>query len=228
MIVAVLESKHVSNKLFTSKKKIPSRKAESHLLSSLILVGIAVVGGLLIFGISMESRTYLLISDSPQIDTLEITGFDARDASVLILHDGVKVNNSTSPGDFDGQVGNGLLKGERIAVYVKNNSISTVYFDEVRFAGSELVFAPGDALTAYSTAFMNPGEFVIATTGTGGVANLSSSGKIPPDQEATFLITLESNIPIERDTSFKIVTTNGAGFVGSVYLGNHYGGNQFG
>ena len=57
-----------------------------------------------------------------------------------------------------------------------------------------------------------------------GGANLSSSAKIPPDKEATFLITLESNIPIERDTSFKIVTTNGAGFVGSVYLGNHAGG----
>jgi len=215
-------------KLFHSNNKLTSRRANASVIVTVLLIAISVVAGGVIFAFSEQSHTYLLLSDSPQIDTLEITGFDARDASVLILHDGVKVYNSTSPGDFDGQVGNGLLKGERIVIYVKNNSISTVYFDEVRFAGSELVFAPGDALTAYNTAFMNPGEFVIATTGTGGVANLSSSAKIPPDKEVTFLITLENNIPIKRDTSFKVVTTNGAGFVGSVYLGNHYGGNQFG
>ena len=117
-----------------------------------------------------------------------------------------------------------MLKGERIAVYVQNNSISTVYFTEVRFAGSELVFVSGDPLTEYSTAFMNPGEFVIATKGTTGVANLSSSAKLQAGQEATFLIELDGSIPIKRDTSFKIVTTNGAGFVGSVYLGHQMGG----
>jgi len=215
---------NVPNKLFTSKNRLTSRKAVAPVIATILLIAISVVSGGIIFAFASQSNAYLGFSNSPQIDTLEITGFDARDASLLILHDGVKVNNSTSPGDFDGKLGNGLVKGERVAVYVKNNSISTVYFSEVRFAGSELVFAPGGELTAYNTTFMNPGEFVVVTEGTTGIANLSSSAKIPPGQEATFLIKLGSNIPIQRDTSFKIVTTNGAGFVGSVYLGNHYGG----
>jgi hypothetical protein len=143
-----------------------------------------------------------------------------------MLHNGVKVNNSAKPGDFDGQTRNGLQRGERIAVYVQNNSVSTVYFSEVRFAGSELVFVPGGTLTAYSTDFMNPGEFVVATEGTTEVANLLSSGmaELQPGQEATFLIELEGSIPIQRDTSFKIVTTNGAGFLGTIYLGHQVGG----
>jgi len=227
MHVDIPESKRVSNKLFCSKKKIPLRRAESHLISSLILVSIAVVGGVVIFAIAGEANTYLAISNSPHVDSLEITGFDTRDISVLILHDGVKVNNSPTPGDFDGKTGNGLLKGERVAVYVQNNSVKQVYFNKVLFAGTELVFVQGGTLTAYSTAFMNPGEFVIATKGTTGVANLLSSGSmanLQPGQEATFLIELPGNIPITRDTSFKIVTTNGAGFVGSVYLGHQRGG----
>ncbi len=215
---------NVPNKLFTSKNKMTSRRAVAPVIATILMVAIAVVGGGMIFAFSEDSFTYLAISNSPQINSLEITGFDARDASVLILHDGLKTNNSASPGDFDGQASNGLLKGERIAVYVQNNSVSTVYFSEVRFAGSELVFAPGSTLTAYSTAFMNPGEFVIATKGTTGAANLSSSAKLQAGQEATFLIELDGNIPIQRDTSFKIVTTNGAGFVETVYLGHQTGG----
>jgi len=217
---------NVSNKLFTSKSRLTSRKAVAPVIATVLLVAIAVVGGGVIFAFSEESKTYLHISNSPQVTSIEITGFDARDTSLLILHDGVKVNNSTSSGDFDGQTLNGLQKGERIAVYVQNNSVSAVYFSEVRFAGSELVFVPGGTLTAYSTDFMNPGEFVVATEGTTGIANLLSSGmaELQPGQEVTFLIELENNIPIKRDTSFKIVTTNGAAFVGTIYLGQQMGG----
>ena len=215
---------NVPNKLFTSKNRLTSRRAVAPVIATILLVAIAVVGGGVIFAFSQDSHTYLQISNSPQITSIEITGFDACDTSLLMLHNGVKVNNSASPGDFDGQTRNGLQRGERIAVYVQNNSVSTVYFSEVRFAGSELVFVPGDPLTEYGTTFMNPGEFVIATKGTTGVANLSSSAKLQAGQEATFLLELEGNIPIQRDTSFKIVTTNGAGFVGTIYLGHQTGG----
>jgi len=217
---------NVPNKLFTSKNRLTSRRAVAPVIATILLVAIAVVGGGVIFAFSQDSHTYLQISNSPQITSIEITGFDARDTSLLMLHNGVKVNNSASPGDFDGQTKNGLQRGERIAVYVQNNSVSTVYFSEVRFAGSELVFVPGGTLTAYSTDFMNPGEFVVATEGTTGVANLLSSGmaELQPGQEATFLIELGNTIPIQRDTSFQIVTSNGAGFLGTVYLGQQTGG----
>jgi len=209
-----------ANKLFHSKNKMTSRRAVAPVVATLLLVSIAVVGGSVMFAIAEESYSRTVISTSPQMDYLVITGFDARDVSVLTLHDDGKTNNSTSPGNFDGQASNGLLKGERVAVYVQNNSISTVYVSEARFAGTELAFVSGGTLTAYNTAFMNPGEFVIATKGTTGVTNLSSTAKLQPGQEATFLIELDHRLKIEQDTSFKIVTGNGAGYVKTIYLGN--------
>ena len=142
---------NVSNKLFLSKNNIDSRRAVAPVIATILLVAIAVVGGGMIFAFSEDSHRYLAISNSPQINSLEITGFDARDTSLLILHDGIHANNLSSPGDFDGQAGNGLLKGERIAVYVQNNSISTVYFSEVRFAGSELMAIWTDSKSFVST-----------------------------------------------------------------------------
>jgi len=209
-----------ANKLFPSKNKMTSRRAVAPVIATLLLIAIAVVGGSVMFAIAEESYSRSVISTSPQMDYLVITGFDARDISVLTLHDDGKANNSASPGNFDGQTSNGLLKGERVAVYVQNNSISPVYVSEVRFAGTELAFVPGGTLTAYNTAFMNPGEFVIATKGTSGVANLSSTAKLQPGQEATFLIELDHRLKIEQDTSFKIVTGNGAGYLKTIYLGN--------
>jgi len=197
-----------------------SRRAVAPVVATLLLVSIAVVGGSVMFAIAEESYSRTAISTSPQMDYLVITGFDARDVSVLTLHDEGKANNSASPGNFDGQTSNGLQKGERVAIYVQNNSISPVYFSEVHFAGTELVFVPGGTLTAYSTAFMNPGDYVIATKSTSGVANLSSTAKLQPGQEATFLIELDHGLKIELDTLFKIVTGNGAGFVKTIYLGN--------
>jgi len=209
-----------ANKLFPSKNKMTSRRAVAPVIATLLLIAIAVVGGSVMFAIAEESYSRTAISTSPQMDYLVLTGFDARDVSVLTLHDDGKANNSASPGNFDGQTSNGLQRGERVAVYVQNNSISTVYVSEVRFAGTELAFVPGGTLTAYNTAFMNPGEFVIATKGTSGVANLSSTAKLQPGQEATFLIELDHRLTIEHDTSFKIVTGNGAGYVKTINLGN--------
>ena len=209
-----------TNKLFTSKNKMTSRRAVAPAIATLFLIALAVVGGSVVFAVSEESYSRSVISTSPQMDYLVITGFDARDVSVLTLHDYGKANNSASPGNFDGQTSNGLQKGERVAVYVQNNSISQVYVSEVRFAGTELVFVPGGTLTAYSTPFMNPGEFVIATKGTTGVANLSSLAKLQPGQEVTFLIELDHSLIIERDTSIKIVTGNGAGYLKTIYPGN--------
>ena len=188
-----------------------------------MLIAISVVGGTLVFAVSENYQDHLAINNSYQIITLKITGFDARDISVLNLHDNLKVNNSVNPGNFDGQTNNGLLKGERVAVYVQNNSISKVYFDEVRFAGNQYTFVSGDPLTAYDTSFMNPGEFVIATKGTTGIPNLASSGiaSLQPGQEATFLMELQTDLKKTRDTQFRITATTGEIFVGSILLGHN-------
>lgn len=217
------KSEPVIFKLVASKNKKRSQRAVAPVIATILLVAISVVGGTLVFAVSEDYNSYLQINDSYQLITLKITGFDARDISVLNLHDNLKVNNSINPGNFDGQTNNGLREGERIAIYVQNNSITTVYFDEVLLGGKNYVFVSGDPLTAYDTAFMNPGEFVIATKGTTGVANLLTGGiaELNPGQEATFLLELQHDLKITRDAQIKITTTTGETFVSTILLGQN-------
>ena len=46
---------------------------------------------------------------------------------------------------------------------------------------------------------------------------------LQPGQTGTILIDLEDDFPIGRDTQFKLTTTNGAIFVGTVVMGQNSG-----
>ena len=66
---------------------------------------------------------------------------------------------------------------------------------------------------------MNPGEFVIVSGGTSGIADLSESStpKLEAGQEATLLIKLKEKIPISRDIQFKITSESGMSFTGTIW-----------
>ena len=89
-----------------------------------------------------------------------------------------------------------------------------------RWARKTKVRTPAPALPGKSWVQPEPLGVVLVI----GAWNYPLQLTLQSGQEATFLIELEGNIPVTRDTSFKIVTTNGAGFVGSVYLGHQKGG----
>lgn len=217
-----IESNHSLMDLSASKKLI-SRKAVAPVIATLLLVGISVVGGTLVFAVSEDYNSHLAIDNSYPVIHLKITGFDARDVSVLNMHNNLKVNNFTNPGNFDGQTNDGLLKGERIAIYVQNNSISKVYLDEVSLGGNSYTFVSGGPLTAYDTDFMTPGEFTIATKVTSGISTLLSS-EIPvleSGQEVTLLLELQKDLKITRDAQFKIISTTGEIFVTTILLGQN-------
>ena len=51
----------------------------------------------------------------------------------------------------------------------------------------------------------------------------SDAPRIKAGQTATFLIDLDSDLRIGRGTQFKITTTNGGVFVGTVFVGQQVG-----
>ena len=198
---------------------IGARRGVSSVIATIMLIAIAVVGGTLVFATSGDYQGNTQISDSKKFVSLKITGHDARDAQVLNLHDGTFTNNSINPGNFDGQSDNGVFTGERIAVYLKNNSVSEVFIKEIRVGGVEYVFTSAVTLEPYTSGFMNPGEFVIVTGGTSGLADLSesSTAKLDAGQEVTLLIKLKEKIPISRDIQFKITSESGMSFTGTIW-----------
>jgi hypothetical protein len=51
----------------------------------------------------------------------------------------------------------------------------------------------------------------------------TTSAEIQPGQQATVIIQLDENVKVGRDAQFKLTTTNGAVFVGTVIAGQQSG-----
>jgi len=214
-------------KLQSKQHKLTSRRAVAPVIATLLLVAIAVVGGSIVFVFSQGFFSSAQISGAPQIESLQINGYDASDVQNLILHDGILTDDSLPATIFDGAANDGLRTGERIAVYVTNHSVSPVALTEVRFAGTVYTYVQGTALDLYTvnTLFAEQ-DFTIARKGvSGSVAELQDSptATLQPGQQATIILELEQDIQFGRDVQFKLTTANGAVFVGTVIAGQQSG-----
>ena len=215
-------------KLQSKYNKLTSRRAVAPVIATLLLVAIAVVGGSIVFVFSQGFFSSAQISGSPSIESLKIVGYDATDGTTLQLHNGL------DSGVVQGVVDNTLGPGERIGVYIQNNSVQKVTLSEIRFAGTVYTFIPGAASPANQIdAFGGAGllasstaGYMIATSGDGILAADvvdATSAEIQPGQLATVIIQLDENIKVGRDAQFKLSTGNGAVFVGTVIAGQQSG-----
>ena len=208
-----------------------SRRAVAPIIATLLLVAIAVVGGSIVFVFSQGFFSSAQVSGAPQIESLRISGYDARDSDVLSLHDGQASGPAaTLP---QGLASNGLVTGERIAVYLQNNSVQKITLSEVRLAGSVYSFVPGTTAAPTLDAFNGAGLLASTTAGymiatqsnpaTAANVLTTTAGELQPGQQATIIIQLDENVKTGRDAQFKITTTNGAVFVGTVIAGQQSG-----
>ncbi len=218
-----------------SKYKLTSRRAVAPVIATLLLVAIAVVGGSIVFVFSQGFFSSAQISGSPTIESLKITGYDATDGTSMLLHSGL------DSGVTQGAASDGLATGERIGVYIQNNSVQKVTLGEIRFAGTVYTFVPGVAAPANqidgfgsgigldlaSDPLLGQPSYMIATSidSVLGIANVvdATSAEIQPGQQATVVIQLDDNVKVGRDAQFKLSTANGAVFVGTVIAGQQSG-----
>jgi flagellin-like protein len=213
-----------------SKYQLTSRRAVAPVIATLLLVAIAVVGGSIVFVFSQGFFSSAQISGAPTIESLKFTGYDATDGAVLEIHDGVDSGVAQGAATNDG-----LLAGERIAVYLQNNSVQKVTLSEVRFAGTEYTFVAGPSGASVIDAFGGAGilatatsSYMIATASNGGAGNPAdvldtTSAELQPGEQVTIILQLEDNVKVGRDAQFKIATANGAVFVGTVIAGQQTG-----
>ena len=216
-------------KIQSKQNKLASRRAVAPVIATLLLVAIAVVGGSIVFVFSQGFFSSAQISGSPNIESLKITGYDATDGLAMQLHNGL------DSGVTQGATGDGLATGERIGVYVQNNSVQKVTLSEVRFAGTEYTFVSGPAAPANQIdAFGGVGplftsaipSYMIATnSNTAAAADVldTTSAEIQPGGQVTVILQLDENVKVGRDAQFKIATANGAVFVGTVIAGQQTG-----
>jgi len=193
-----------------------------------MLVIVAALGGGINFALTQGYLNSVQASNLSGIETILFLGYDATDSDTLVYHDDYLSNSQAywhgnrSP--------DGINYGERIGVYVHNNSAKKVTFSEISLVGIVYSFqdmGPNYKMTPYSMdAPLNNKEYTIVING-----NLNSPadtivGKIPelkPGQKATIILELEQTINKNRDMHFKIITQEGGVFVYTVVSGQRIG-----
>jgi len=185
---------------------LTSRRAVAPVIATLLLVAIAVVGGSIVFVFSQGFFSSAQISGAPQIESIKFTGYDATDGTTVLNHDGTTFAAGNT-------AGNGLVVDENVVIYVQSNSVGKLTLSEIRFAGTVYNYTAGTPGT---------GDYQVLTRGPGTILT-ASSAEVQPGQQVTVILQLDENIKQGRDTQFKLTTSNGAVFVGTVIAGQQSG-----
>ena len=223
MITSKRESYLVFNKLFTSKNKRSSHRATVPVIATILLVAIAVVGSGGVFAISEEHFNSKQIGGIPQIESIEMVGYDARDVEQIKAHDGQHILSKNCCGVNDGEKN----PDERIAIHFQNNSAMPVFISELRFGGEEYQYVSPKLLGNWKGAVgPQQGEYVIMTGPDGkpgGDIIQDDTPKIQAGGIVTFVLDLDRPLQNERDVQIKISTTEGNFFVSSIIIGRSIG-----
>jgi flagellin-like protein len=210
----------IMTKLHT-KNKLTSRRAVAPVIATLLLVAIAVVGGSIIFVFSQGFFSSAQISGSPQIESIKILGYDATDGNSTQFHDGVTGNVTSG---FDNS--EGLKRGEYVAVYLKNDSVNKVTLSEIRLAGTVYSYTPGTGtLGGFSDSAFGDYEIVVEGNGASDkpVTLTTSAAEMQPGEQVSVVLALASDVKSGRDLQFKLTSTSGAVFVGTINTGQQSG-----
>ncbi len=204
----------------TLGKRTRKHRAVAPVIATLLMVAIAVVGGTIIFVFSQGFFNQAQVSGTPTIESVKIIGYDARDVANLEAHDGLTMTAIGS--DLTAQ---GKNVGEYVVVYIKNDSSGQVLFSEIRLGGAVYTYdvAPlvGARAIVVDYSLSNSGTYYVMDNSTDSI--LDQAGVAQPGETIGILFDLSDNFPIGRDTQFKLTTTNGAVFVGTVVMGQNAG-----
>jgi len=197
-----------------SRKYRSHHRAVAEVIATLFLVAIAVIGGTIIFVFSQEFFNQAQISGTPTIESVKILGYDARDVALLDAHDGQQMTATASVPTNPGKT-----VGEYVVVYIKNDSSGQVLFSEIRLGGAVYDYEFPGPVPDHTVATI--GNYVVMNNSTHTI--LDQAGVAQPGETIGILFDLSDNFPIGRDTQFKLTTTNGAVFVGTVIMGQNAG-----
>jgi len=198
----------------TLEKRTRKHRAVAPVIATLLMVAIAVVGGTIIFVFSQGFFNQAQISGTPAIESVKILGYDARDVQFLTAHDGGILTAIGSDNSVQGK-----NVGEYVIVYVKNDSVGQILFSEMRLGGTVYAYDVPGPILDFATA--NSGQFYVLDNATDSI--VSQAAVAEPGETIGILFELDDNFPTGRDTQFKLTTTNGAVFVGTVVMGQNTG-----
>ena len=206
-------SKTIKSSVHFSKKS--SKRGASEVIGTMILLGVTVVGGLLVWTLFQGNETLMFSIAEPELSPivvaqLQITGYDTRDAESLYNITGI--NNEISPSNSSPDVlctitdcTNGsefiiikIRSDNDEAVTIRSIEINDVLhvFDSLHTTGSpDFSTAHDDDGDGTGGTLPASGEFIIIS-GFGGISGLKqeAGSALPIVSEKRFLIHLDTSI----------------------------------
>ena len=211
-------------KKFKKIKKMIAKREFSASFVIMILVIAAALGGGINFVLSQGYLNSVQASNLSGVETILFLGYDATDNDSIIYHDGV-ISNSKSYWHGN-KFPDGINRGERIGVYVQNNSAEKITLKQVKLG--KIIYSyqemrPKYQMTPYSMDTpLNQKEYAMVKNGNQNAPADTIEGKIPelkPGQKATIVLELDQSIKIARDIHFEITTDKGGVFVHTILSG---------
>ncbi len=214
--------------LLKKTKRMIVRREFSPAFVIVILVTVAALGGGINLVLSQGYLNSVQASNLSGIETILFLGYDATDNDKIIYHDGI-VSNSQAYWHGN-KSSDGINRGERIGVYVQNNSAKNITFREVRLGDIVYSFQdmrPNYQMTPYSMDDpLNHREYTIVANGNQNAPADTIVGNKPElktGQTATIILELDQSIKQDRDLHFEITTKNGNVFVYTIISGQQRG-----
>ena len=187
-----------------------SHRGIAGIIVALVLVAIAVVGGIVVFTFMQGFISETQVT-GPTFTVLQVVGSNATDATSISTHRGIQipVNNA---------VGNTLADGDQFTVFVRNKSVNIVVIDHITVFGSTHDYDTD--CTAIGDTAPQEDKFCITVDGT---STGLSSPVIQGSQEFTIIIGYDSDVNgqvgIGRPIPVKVITADGSAFSTKVING---------
>lgn len=188
------------------------------IIATLLMVAIAVVGGILIFVFAQGFFTDTQITTSPPVESLSIIGFDARDIDGGAAVPEQLCANGEVNADATGVTADNALKGadsEFISIYVLNNSPKAITLTELKIAGvtydSYIASGPPAA----------PKDFSLYNNECVGKDDVIAT--IQPGETVTIVGMVSGTLKVGREAPVNIQTTAGNTFTASLVVGTQRG-----
>ena len=202
-----------------------SQRAVAPIIATLLMVAISVVGGILIFVFAQGFFTDTSIQ-TPQIDSLEIFGYDARDQASLFthIHDPTATTQNAAAGfaalsTAPTSTTVGLRDSDGITVFVRNKGSTAISIEQIKVFGAVYTW---DSTTPASTSIPGTQKFSLSLDGLPLTA-AAASPAIGPGQDATIIIRYEQDtngaIKVGRPIPVVIQTGSGAVFTKQIQNG---------
>jgi len=199
-----------------------NRRSVAPVIATLLMVAIAVVGGMLVFVFSQDFFTQTDSMTGPVIEQIQIYGYDARDVATKKIE-----NHEGATCDVLSTVDGKIAEGQTFALYVRNLGNQPVVINEVNIFGTGTTEDAG-ALTDGMTDLPAPGKFTVVTIDTCADVTTVAGNPIAIGDDATILVAWDTaafgtDPKVGRPIFVSIETTAGNIFTKNLISGRSVG-----